>query len=307
MEDATHTHAPHVHAAPANLGARLLLSIVINVAITLAQVVGGLVSGSLALLSDAAHNASDVIGLVLSYGAHRVGKLPATQTRTFAFKRAEVLAAFVNAAGLLAVSVWILVEGVQRLGSPAPVQRGIVAILAGLGLVGNTLAAALLHGGRDLNTRSAYLHLVADAVTSLGVLLGGLVMVLTGWGAVDAIVSILLAIWMIRESYAIVRASTDILMEAVPAGVAVADVEQLILAAPLLEEVHDLHVWSLSSTELALSAHVVSGCEDLPALSRVIATLKEELRMHYGIGHVTLELECAGGECAGGGCALPRA
>ncbi|MBC7265411.1 MAG: cation transporter [Coriobacteriia bacterium] len=301
-----HTHGVHVHTAPENLSARLLASVVVNLAITVAQVVGGVLAGSLALLSDAAHNASDVLGLVLAYAANRAGRLPATERRTYAFKRAEVLAAFVNAAGLLAVSVWVLIEGVGRLLHPQPVEGGVVALLAGVGLVANTGAAVLLRGGRDLNVRSAFLHLVADAVTSFGVLAGGVVMLLTGWGAVDAVVSIALALWMIRESFSIVKASTDVLLDAVPAGVVLGEVQRTILDAEHVVEVHDLHVWSLSSTERALSAHVVTDCTDLEALSASIARIKTELRTHHGIAHSTLELECVGGECAGAQCVLPH-
>lgn len=304
--DHVHTHAPHVHAAPENLSARLLASVAVNVLITAAQVVGGLLAGSLALLSDAAHNASDVLGLVLAYAANRAGRLPATERRTYAFKRAEVLAAFVNAAGLLAVSVWVLFEGVGRLLHPQPVEGGVVAVLAGVGLLANTGAAVLLRGGRDLNVRSAFLHLVADAVTSFGVLAGGVVMLLTGWGAVDAVVSLVLAAWMIRESFGIVKASTDVLLDAVPADVVLGEVQRTILEAEHVVEVHDLHVWSLSSTERALSAHLVTDCTDLDALSASVARIKDELAAHHGIAHSTLELECAGGECAGAQCVLPH-
>ncbi len=298
-----HTHA---HPAPESLSARLLASVVVNVAITAAQAVGGILAGSLSLLSDAAHNASDVLGLVLAYVANRAGRLPASERRTYAFKRAEVLAAFVNAAGLLAVSVWVLFEAAGRLLRPAPVEGGIVAVLAGVGLVANTAAAVLLRGGRDLNVRSAFLHLVADAVTSFGVLVGGVVMLLTGWAAVDALVSIALALWMIRESFAIVRASTDVLLDAVPTGVVLGEVQRTLLSGEHVVEVHDLHVWSLSSTERALSAHLVTDCTDLEALSASLARIKAELRDRHGIEHSTLELECAGGECAGAQCVLPH-
>ncbi|MCX8007547.1 MAG: cation diffusion facilitator family transporter [Coriobacteriia bacterium] len=305
---AGHAHGghTHTHAAPADLGAKLLASVVVNLAITVAQVVGGVLAGSLSLLSDAAHNASDVLGLALAYFANRVGRLPATERRTYAFKRAEVLAAFVNAAGLLAVSVWVLIEAAGRLLRPTPVEGGVVAVLAGIGLVANTAAAVLLRGGRDLNVRSAFLHLVADAVTSFGVLAGGVVMLVTGWGAVDALVSIALALWMIRESYQIVRASTDVLLDAVPVGVVLGEVQQTLLSGEHVVEVHDLHVWSLSSTERALSAHLVTDCTDLEALSASLARLKAELADRHGIAHSTLELECAGGECAGAQCVLPH-
>jgi cobalt-zinc-cadmium efflux system protein len=216
-----------------------------------------------------------------------------------------VLTAFVNAAGLLAVSVWVLVEGVGRLLDPQPVEGGLVAVLAGVGLVANAGAAVLLRGGRDLNVRSAFLHLVADAVTSFGVLAGGVVMLLTGWAAIDAVVSIVLALWMIRESYTIIRASTDVLLDAVPADVVLGEVERTILEAEHVVDIHDLHVWSLSSTERALSAHIVTDCTDLQAVSASVAWIKAELAARHDIAHSTLELECAGGECAGGVCVVP--
>jgi cobalt-zinc-cadmium efflux system protein len=298
----THSHA-HAHGEEIqNLGAKLGFSILLNIAIVVAQLIGGILSGSLALLSDAAHNLSDVVGLLLSYSAHRLEKLPATARRTYAFQRAEVLAAFLNAAGLVAVSGWVIFEGIQRLQHPTPVAGATVMLLALVGLVGNALSALLLRGGHSLNIKTAFLHLFGDAIASLGVLLGGAILYFTGFSAIDSIVSILLSLWMLRESVGIIRTSVDLLMQSVPADIDVAAVTALILAQEHFTEVHDLHLWGLSSTSSVLSAHLRTDCADAVVINGTLRELKNLIREEFGITHITLEVESGDCECSGGIC-----
>ncbi len=284
---------------------RLIVSLALNLLITVLQVIGGIVANSLGLLSDAAHNLSDVIALGLSLWAVRLGRRPPTPRKTFAYKRAEILVALFNSVVLVAISVYIFVEAIRRLLDPQPVEGLWVILFAAGGLVINTLAAFLLRTHReDLNLRSAFVHLLADAATSFGVMISGLVVYLWGWNHADAVISILVSLWVGREAFAIVRSALNVLMEGTPSGVEFADVEQSILAVPGVRGVHDLHIWSISSSDLALSAHVEADDNDtaLTEASRLLASVKDMLAREFGVGHVTLELESAEGTCAGSTC-----
>jgi cobalt-zinc-cadmium efflux system protein len=295
--------ASQVGAIPAAPDARLIVSLGLNLVITLLQVAGGILANSLGLLSDAAHNLSDVVALGLSLWAVRLGRRPATPRRTFAYKRAEILVAMFNSAVLVAVSVYIVVEAVRRILSPEPVGGLLVIVFAAAGLLINGIAALLLRShGKDLNLRSAFLHLLGDAVTSLGVMLSGLVVYLTGWSYADAIVSILISIWIGREAVAIVRKTVNVLMEGTPEGLELSDVERAMLSIAGVKGVHDLHIWSISSTDLALSAHVVVEDAALSELGETMGGVKRTLAREFGIGHVTIELEDEGGRCAGSSC-----
>lgn len=300
----TDFHAGHSHAAPDTLGPKLLVGVVINLFIVVIQVVGGLLSNSLGLLSDAAHNLSDVVSLLLSYVADRLGKRPPTPQRTFALRRAEVLVAFVNAAGLIAVALFISYEGVERLLSPVVVAGVPVMLIAGIGMVANAGTAWMLKGHDDLNARSAFLHLVADAVTSLGVVIGGAIVWAFHFNAADSLVSIVLAVWMVKEAWGIVRESANILLEGAPDSIDFWEVTQAMEAEDGVLGVHALHVWSISSKELALSAHLEVDDGRLSDLTTIGRHVKDMLKERFGIDHPTLEVECAGGGCAGGVCVL---
>jgi cobalt-zinc-cadmium efflux system protein len=295
--------APRGVAIPAAPDTRLIISLGLNLLITLLQVAGGILANSLGLLSDAAHNLSDVVALGLSLWAVRLGRRPATPRRTFAYKRAEILVAMFNSAVLIAISVYIIVEAVRRILSPQPVEGLLVVVFAAAGLVINGIAALLLRShGNDLNLRSAFLHLLGDAATSLGVMLSGLIVYLTGWNYADAIVSILVSLWIGREAVTIVRKTVNVLMEGTPEGVEFGDVDRAMLAVPGVKGVHDLHIWSISSSDLALSAHVVVEDAALSEFGEVMSGLKDMLARDFGVGHVTIELEDEGGGCAGSSC-----
>jgi cobalt-zinc-cadmium efflux system protein len=285
---------------------RLIISLGLNLLITLLQVAGGIIANSLGLLSDAAHNLSDVVALGLSLWAVRLGRRPATPRRTFAYKRAEILVAMFNSAVLVAISVYIIVEAIRRLLDPQPVEGLWVVGFAAGGLMINALAAVLLRSyHHDLNLRSAFLHLVGDAVTSFGVMVSGLIVYLWDWNYADAIVSILVSLWIGREAFAIVRSTVNVLMEGTPEGVDFTEVEKAMLAVAGVQGVHDLHIWSISSSNLALSAHVVVEDGALSETATLVATVKEMLAREFGVGHVTIEPETIDGECAGSTCELP--
>ncbi len=303
QHDHDHTPGPPLGAAP---DARLILALGLNLVITLLQIVGGIVANSLGLLSDAAHNLSDVVALGLSLWAVRLGRRPATPRRTFAYKRAEILVAMFNSAVLIAISVYIIVEAVRRLIDPEPVEGLWVVAFAAAGLVINGLAAFLLRSHHhDLNLRSAFLHLIGDAATSFGVMVSGLIVYFADWYYADAIVSILVSVWIGREAFNIVRSTVNVLMEGTPEGLDFGAVERAMLAVPGVRGVHDLHIWSISSSDLALSAHLEAEDAALSETGMLLAAVKNVLAHDFAVGHVTLELEPVGGECAGSSCDIP--
>lgn len=293
------------HGVTATPDSRLIFSLAFNLLITLLQVVGGIIANSLGLLSDAAHNLSDVVALALSLWAVRLGRRGRTSTRTFAYKRAEILVALFNSAVLVGISIYLVVEAIRRLLEPEPVQGLWVVAFAAAGLVINLVSAVLLRSHlHDLNMRAAFLHLVGDAATSFGVMLSGVLVYFTDWSYADPLVSIVVSVWITRQAVAIIRSTVNVLMEGTPEGVKFEEVETAILAMPLVRGVHDLHVWALSSSDLALSGHIEVDETALSEPTAVLATIKRMLAEQFGIGHATLEIEIAGGECAGGTCVV---
>jgi cobalt-zinc-cadmium efflux system protein len=275
---------------------RLWAAIGLNAVIVVVQVIGGLVSGSLGLLADAGHNFADVAAIVVSLVALRLTRRPATPQRSFGWHRATILAAQANAAAILVVTALISIEAVGRLRSPDPVDGVIVIVIAGLGMVANSIAAVILHRdhGHDLNMRSAMLHTISDAAASAGVVVAGTIIVVAdGWYWVDPGVSLLIAVVIAWRGIGLLRETAGVLLEWSPAGI---DPEALRLAMAEVdgvESVHDLHVWSLSSDLRALAAHVV--VEGHPTLEEA-QVVADRVRRHvgevYAIGHATIELEC---------------
>lgn len=296
----------HVHG-PADDGTdgrerRLLLVLVLNIAVVVFQVVAGIVAHSLGLLADAGHNLTDVAAIVVSLVAVRLARRPPTLHRPFGLLRATILAALLNSSMILLLTVFLLFEGVQRLLDPEPVEGGIVLVVAVIATVANGLSAWVLmrsgpggHGhGHDLNMRSALLHMVGDAAASAGVAMAGLVMLLTdGWYWLDPLVSMAIGVLIAWEAWKLLRSATDVLLESVPDGLDPHELAAAIEGVPGVEEVHDLHVWTVSSDMRALSAHLV--VEGHPSLEQAQA-VADEVRIRIGepfaIEHATFELEC---------------
>jgi cation diffusion facilitator family transporter len=284
------------------LGRRLLIGLVINAGMLALQVVGGISANSLGLLSDAAHNGSDVAALGMAYAADRVRKRPGTDKLTYAYGRWEVLVALINAVALIAVSAVIVYAAVGRLLHPSPVNGPLVMAFALVSLVGNALAAWLLQGERSVNARSAFLHLAGDAAASGAVLVGGLLIWLAHLDRVDPVLSIAIAVWITRGAIKVIVEAGRILLEGVPVGLDLADVERAVLGVDGVAGVHDMHVWSVSSSDAVLSAHVQLADGQLSGATRVVDQIKGALATSFGVHHATLEVECVGRECADGCC-----
>lgn len=269
----------------------------LNLVIVVVQVVAGFAANSLSLLADAGHNLTDVAAVVLSLVAVRMATRPATARRSFGWHRSTILAAQANAAMLLVVTGLIVFEAVGRLRDPEPVESGIVIAAAALGLVANALAALILierQGSRDLNMRSAVLHMVSDAAASAGVLVAAVVMTVVG-GAywLDPVVSILISLVIAWQAVGLLRETADVLLESTPEGLDPDELMGAMAATDGVESVHDLHVWSLSSDLRALAAHVVlDGHPTLEEAQVVGQRVKQGISGRFGIAHATLELEC---------------
>jgi len=274
---------------------RLAAVLALTAAFMVVEAVGGVVSGSLALLADAGHMLTDVAALGIAVLSQRVAQRPADDRRTYGYLRLEILAAFVNGAILFALSVWIVVEAVRRLGSPQPIEGGLFAAIAAMGLVVNIVALRLLHGDahHDLNTRGAYLHIAGDLLGSVGALVAAGLVITTGWTLADPIVSIALSLLILVSAWRLLRESVDVLLEAVPAHIRMEEVEGRLRAVPGICDVHDLHVWTVTSGVIAMSGHVV--VPELADHPRVLAASHAAMG-ELGIGHATIQVEIAG-EC----------
>ena len=287
-------------------GARLRAALVLNVAVVVAQVVAGFVASSVALISDAAHNLTDVAAIALSFGAVKMARRAPTGARSFGWLRGGVLAAQANAAAILVLSGLLLVTSALRLLSPPPVSGGIVLVAAGVAFAVNAGSAVALRHAADLGTRSALLHLVSDALASLVVALAGLVVWLTGgWHVLDPAASAVVALLVLRSGWQLLRQANAVLLEGTPRDVSPADVVATMRAVPGVESVHDLHVWSLDGARHALSVHVVvSGHPTLEEAQAVATEVKRAVSAPFGIAHATVELECEGCVDDGQWCAF---
>lgn len=284
-----------LHGNP-TLNKRFLIAIGITITILVAEIIGGLWTGSLALLADAGHVFLDVFALVLSFAAMRLSLRPADSRHTFGYHRFQVLAAFINGATLLLISIEIFREAWTRLQAPEPILAGPMLVVAVVGLAANLLVAFTLqeHDHDDLNTRSAYLHVLGDAISSVGVIAAGVIILFTGWYWVDPLVSVLIGVIILSGAWRVLRESTHILNEGMPRGVNAEQVRDAIQAvAPGVSNVHDLHVWTIRPGFVALSAHVVLDDQALSQAQPAMDAIKTTLREQFSIEHTTIQLECA--------------
>ena len=293
-----HGHAHHDHVGDRRRGRRgLSVALGLTFTVFVAEVAGGIAAGSLALLADAGHLLTDAAGLILALVAGVMAARPAAGQRTFGWQRAEILAALANGVLLVLIAAGTMVEAVVRLGDPPPVKGGLTLAVATVALIVNLASGAvLMRSGSGLNVRAALRHVLADAMSSLGVILGAFCILAFGWRAADPIVSIGIAVLILLSAVSILRESTDVLLEAAPAGIDVPAMGRAMAQVDGVVEVHDLHVWTVTSGFPAVAAHVtVSGASE-PSLVR--RRMAEMLRRHFGVTHSTLQVEREGSEQA---------
>jgi len=290
------SHHGHDHDARGASRRALSLALGVTATFTVVEVVGGILTGSLALLADAVHMLSDNVSIALALVAVWLAAKPSSPERTYGFKRAEVLAALANGVTLVALSIWIFYEAARRFRDPPEVLGGWMLAVAVVGLAVNVAAAVFLSRARggSLNVEAAWRHVLADLLGSLGVIVAALVIVLTGWVEADPLVSVLIGVLVLVSSWTILRDSTTILLEAAPKGLDTRAVGARLAASPGVVEVHDLHVWTITSGFPALSAHVlVRRGEDCHARRRELERL---LASEFGIEHTTLQVDHVGEE-----------
>jgi cobalt-zinc-cadmium efflux system protein len=300
----------HLHAAPRSPGAKRTQSVLcFSLAATLAYVtlafVAGLRAHSLALLSEAGHNASDFLALLLSFAAVYFQSRPGDPLRTFGYQRAGVLAAFLNAASLIAISIWIAIEAVHRFLAPVAVQPLLMMIVAAVGMLMNGIIAVLLwRVARDVNLRSAFLHMAGDTLSTAAVIAGGAGILLTSQYWIDPFLSLLIAAFILWSSFGIVRETLNILLEGTPRDISLAEIHSEMEAVEGVINVHDLHVWSLGSESSALACHVTIA--DIPpsASACILVKLNHLLKASFRISHATIQFEHMGCERLDG-CVVP--
>ena len=284
-----HDHGAHRHA-PAQFGTAFAVGTALNVGLVAAQVVYGLAAHSMALLADAAHNAGDVLGLLLAWGAVLLTRLRPTARRTWGWGRSSILAALINAVVLLMSVGAIAVEALRRLAEPAPVAEITVMVVAGLGILVNGATAWLFARGHDdLNIRAAFLHMAGDAAISAGVVLAAALILLTGWLWIDPLASIAIAAAITLTTWGLLRDAVNLAVDGVPANIAHGEVETWLRELPGVVEVHDLHIWGISTTQAALTAHLVRA-EEVDD-QQLITTACHGLGARFRIGHATLQVE----------------
>jgi cobalt-zinc-cadmium efflux system protein len=287
-----HDHHGHSHAhAPASFDRAFAIGVGLNVAFVAAELVFGLRTHSLALIADAGHNLGDVLGLVLAWAGTVLARREPTPRRTYGMRRFSILAAIANAGILLIAVGAIIVEAVERLRRPAPIAAGIVSIVAAIGIVINLGTALAFMRGRhhDLNIRGAFLHMLGDAAASAGVVVAGLLIAATGLLWIDPVVSLLLAALITWSTWGLARDSVNLALDAVPAGIDPLEVEAMLRELEGVVEVHDLHIWGMSTTDVALTAHLIRPCHG--GEDALLATATRQLRDRFGIAHATLQVE----------------
>jgi cobalt-zinc-cadmium efflux system protein len=289
----SHTHS-HSHAHPDLKGRNLVISILLNILITAAQVVGGIISGSLALLSDALHNFSDVLSLIISYAANRLSKKEASTNKTFGYKRAEIIAAFVNASTLMVVALLLIIEAVKRFQNPEEIGSNLVIWMSLLGIIANGLSVLLLKKDADsnMNMRSAYLHLLTDMMASVAVLVGGLLMKFFQLYWIDSVLTFAIGIYLIYMGYDLLRTSTRVLMLFTPEEVKIKEIVEAVTKIPSVRNMHHIHVWQLNEDEVHLEAHIDFDVDiKLSEFDAILSTIEELLYHQFEINHVNIQPE----------------
>jgi cobalt-zinc-cadmium efflux system protein len=285
-----HAHDHYAHGASAT-GRAFAIGIALNLAFVLVELVYGVLAHSVALLADAGHNFGDVLGLALSWGATALASVRPSARRTFGFRRTTIIASVANALILLFVTGGLAWESARRLVSPEPAQGKTMIVVAMVGAVINSASALLFMAGskRDLNLRSAFVHLASDALLALGVAIAGGVILLTGWLWLDPAASIMLAATILWGTWSLMRKSLNLMLDAVPESIDPVEVKAFLRALPGVVEVHDLHIWAMSTTETALTAHLVmpsNGCRPT-----FLASACEQLHDRFDIDHSTLQID----------------
>jgi cobalt-zinc-cadmium efflux system protein len=301
MSDHSHTHA-HNHDVSSVKGINLLITMLLNIIITIAEVIGGLYSGSLSLISDALHNLSDALSIVVSYFAIKMSQKSNDEKRTFGYKRSTILAAVINSTLLIVISFFLFKEAYFKFLTPEKINGVIVIWVASIGLLANTLGAYLLHKGseQDINMKSAYLHLLSDAMSSIGVVGGGIVIYYFNIYWVDPLLTVIIGLYVLKGSYEIFKQAVNILMQGTPENININEIVGELEEIETIKNIHHVHVWGLNENTIFFEAHVNLKDDILVSeTSKVYENIEHELKKHFGITHITIQFEFNGCENVG--------
>lgn len=283
----------HLHHSK-NPSARLLISILLNGLITLTEIVGGILSNSLALISDAIHNLSDTLALTLAWIANRVGKRKPDARRTFGYKRFEILSAFINASVLTVISIYLIYEAVLRFLHPEPVKSGLMLLIAVIGLFANLVSMLFLHrdSKESLNVKAAYIHLLGDTLSSVVVIGGGVLIYYTDILWIDPLLTVIISIIIMIQGYRILQESIEILMQSTPQKLNLAEIKTLLEQHPMIRNIHHVHCWQLQDHDILFEAHIETSTDLLLSDSgKLVAEIDAMLKEKYHITHTTLQVE----------------
>lgn len=285
----------HHHASGAG-GRNLIFALILNVGITAAQIAGGIISGSLSLLADAAHNGSDAASLGISYAARRISRRPADRHRTFGYRRAEVIGAVINLTTLFVIAAFLAVQAGRRLVNPPEVQGSTMLIVGAIAFAEDAVSTWFLYRGaqESLNVRSAFIHMLGDTLATLGVLLGGFIIMRYGVYWVDPAITAAIAVYIVVHGYVEIRKAVRILMESAPEGFDFDEMVRGIEELDGVDDLHHVHLWRIDEHRVALEAHVAVREHELEAIERIKKEIKSKLHEEFGVEHATLEIEIAG-------------
>jgi len=272
----------------------LFVTMALNFGITIAEIVGGLLSGSLSLLSDAMHNFSDGIAIIITYVAIGLSRKPKTLRHTFGLKRAEILAAVINASTLIIISFFLIREALERFSHPQPVGGRIMLTVAALGLAGNVIGTMLLKKGarHNVNIRAAYVHLLSDAVSSVAVIIGAVFITAYQVYWIDPVLTILISLYILRETYEIVKEAVDVIMMSSPAGMDLHGLKKIVEAVPGVQNIHHVHIWKLNDRDIHFEAHIEVANISVAETAAIQKEIEHSLHHSFDINHTTLQFEC---------------
>lgn len=290
--DHNHNEAGHVHDVSTLSGKKIFWVTLLNATITIAEIIGGLLSGSLSLLSDAMHNLSDTFAIALSYFANKIARKPKDEKRTYGYKRAEILTAFINAAVLIALSFLLIIEAFKRFSSPESINGNLMIIVAFIGLIANFVSVFLLEkdSHENLNIKSSYLHLLSDTISSVGVLVGGIAIKVWGIVWIDPVVTIAISLYILKEAWHVTKKTIDILMQASP-SLDYEHIKEDIEAIEYVKNIHHVHAWMINENTIHFEAHLDLSDMLLSEVQVIYEKIEHLLKEHYGISHITLQAE----------------